>query len=120
MGPSKGAVASSDCCFIFGLPGNPVSAFVTFLQFVRPAILKMMGAINLDLPQLPARLTVDLTNEGDRAHYIRGTLEHGEFSPVGRQESHALFGLSQSNAFLRIGLGQSLKAGEIVDVQIWD
>src|SRR5438034_10702848 len=88
-------------CFIFGLPGNPVSAFVTFLQFVRPAILKMMGAINLDLPQLPARLTVDLTNEGDRAHYIRGKLEHGKFSPVGRQESHALFGWSQSNALLR-------------------
>src|SRR5216117_2797707 len=117
---SKGAVASSGCCFIFGLPGNPVSAFVTFLQFVRPAILKMMGAINLDLPQLPARLTVDLTNEGDRAHYIRGKLEHGKFSPVGRQESHALFGLSQSNALLRLGLGQSLRADEIVDVQIWD
>ena len=107
-------------CFIFGLPGNPVSAFATFLQFVRPAILKMMGAINLDLPQLPARLTVDLTNEGDRPHYIRGKLEHGRFSPVGRQESHALFGLSQSNALLRLGLGQSLRAGEIVDVQIWD
>jgi molybdopterin molybdotransferase len=120
MAPSKGAVASCDCCFIFGLPGNPVSAFVTFLQFVRSAILKMMGAINLDLPQLPARLTVDLTNQGDRAHYIRGKLEHGEFSPVGRQESHALFGLSQSNALLRLDLGQSLKAGEIVDVQIWD
>ena len=120
MAPSKGAVANSDCCFIFGLPGNPVSAFVTFLQFVRPAILKMMGAIRLDLPQLPARLTVDLTNEGDRAHYIRGKLEHGKFSPVGRQESHALFGLSQSNALLRLGLGQSLRADEIVDVQIWD
>src|SRR5882724_601924 len=120
MAPGKGAVASSDCCFIFGLPGNPVSAFVTFLQFVRPAILKMMGAINLDLPQLPARLTVDLTNQGDRAHYIRGKLEHGRFTPVGRQESHALFGLSQSNALLRLDLGQSLKADEIIDVQIWD
>src|SRR5438094_2709884 len=107
-------------CAVFGLPGNPVSAFVTSLQFVRPAILKMMGAINLDLPQLPAKLAVDLTNEGDRAHYIRGKLEHGKFSPVGRQESHALFGLSQSNALLRLDLGQSLKADEIVDVQIWE
>ena len=107
-------------CAFFGLPGNPVSAFVTSLQFVRPAILKMMGAINLDLPQLPAKLAVDLTNEGDRAHYIRGKLEHGKFSPVGRQESHALFGLSQSNALLRLDLGQSLKADEIVDVQIWE
>ena len=107
-------------CAVFGLPGNPVSAFVTFLQFVRPAILKLMGATNLDLPQVPAKLTVDLTNEGDRAHYIRGRLEHGRFTPVGRQESHALFGLSQSNALLRLGLGQSLKADEIVDVQAWD
>src|SRR6266567_9143767 len=62
-------------CAVFGLPGNPVSAFVTSLQFVRPAILKMMGASNLDLPLLPAKLAVDLTNEGDRAHYIRGKLE---------------------------------------------
>jgi molybdopterin molybdotransferase len=107
-------------CAVFGLPGNPVSAFVTFLQFVRPAILKMMGATYFNLPQVPAKLTVDLTNDSDRAHYIRGKLEYGRFNPVGRQESHALFGLSQSNALLRLALGQSLKADEIVDVQIWD
>ena len=107
-------------CFVFGLPGNPVSAFVTFLQFVRPAILRMMGATNLDLPQVPAKLAVGLTNDGDRPHYIRGRLEHGKFMPIGRQESHALFGLSQANALLRVAVGQSLKADEIVDVQIWD
>ena len=107
-------------CLVFGLPGNPVSAFVTFLQFVRPAILKLMGAANLDLPEVPARLTVDVTNDGDRPHYVRGKLDHGRFTPVGRQESHALFGLSQSNALLRIAVGESLKAGEIVDAQIWD
>jgi molybdopterin molybdotransferase len=109
-----------DECALFGLPGNPVSAFVTFLQFVRPAILKMMGATNLDLPEVPAKLTVDLTNDSDRPHYVRGKLEDGKFTPVGRQESHALFGLSQSNALLRVAMGESLKAGEIVDVQIWD
>jgi molybdopterin molybdotransferase len=107
-------------CFVFGLPGNPVSAFVTFLQFVRPAILRIVGATNLDLPQVPAKLTIGLTNDGDRPHYIRGRLEHGKFTPVGRQESHALFGLSQANALLRVTVGQSLKADEIVQVQIWD
>jgi len=107
-------------CFVFGLPGNPVSAFATLLQFVRPAILRMMGAANLDLPQVPAKLVGDLTNESDRAHYIRGKLEDGKFSPVGRQESHALFGLSQSNALLRLAVGQSVCGGEVVDVQIWD
>ena len=107
-------------CAVFGLPGNPVSAFVTFLQFVHPAILKMMGANNLNLPKTSARLTADLTNEGDRPHYVRGRIENGTFVPVGRQESHALFGLSQSNALLRVGVGESLRAGEIVDVQTWD
>jgi molybdopterin molybdotransferase len=106
-------------CAVFGLPGNPVSAFVTFLQFVRPAILKMMGAKNVDLRKVPARLTVDLANEGDRPHYVRGRAENGTFAPIGRQESHALFGLSQSNALLRLAVGESLRAGEIVDIQIW-
>jgi molybdopterin molybdotransferase len=107
-------------CAVFGLPGNPVSAFVTFLQFVQPAILKMMGANNLNLPKTSARLTVDLTNEGDRPHYVRGRIENGTFMPIGRQESHALFGLSQSNALLRLAVGESLRAREIVDVQTWD
>ena len=107
-------------CAVFGLPGNPVSAFVTFLQFVRPAILKMMGAKNVDLRKVPAKLAVDLTNEGDRPHYVRGRIDNGMFVPIGRQVSHALFGLSQSNALLRTAVGESLRAGEIVDIQTWD
>jgi molybdopterin molybdotransferase len=107
-------------CFLFGLPGNPVSAFVTFLQFVRPAILKMMGASDLDLPNMPAKLTVDLTNDSDRAHYLRGKLENGNFAPIGRQESHALFGLSRSNALLRVETGESFKTGEMVQVEVWE
>jgi len=107
-------------CAVFGLPGNPVSAFVTFLQFVRPAILKTMGATNFDLPKVPTKLSLDLTNDSDRPHYIRGKVEHGTFTPIGRQESHALFGLSQSNALLRVAVGESFQAGMIVDVRIWD
>ena len=109
-------------CAVFGLPGNPVSAFITFLQFVRPAVLKMMGASTgeLDLPKVSAELAVDLRNESDRSHYVRGRLENGKFSPVGRQESHALFGLSQSNALLRLGVGEARSGGESVGVQLFD
>src|SRR6266550_10665 len=98
-------------CAVFGLPGNPVSAFVTFLRFVRPAILKMMGACESELEpaKVPAKLMVDLGNDGDRARYFRGRFEAGKFSPIGRQESHALFGLSQSNALLRLAAGEELK-----------
>src|SRR5438874_72818 len=84
------------------------------------ALLKMMGATNLDLPGVPAKLIADLKNYSDRPHYVRGKLEGGKFTPVGRQESHALFGLSQSNALLRVAVGESFKADELVDVQIWD
>ena len=108
-------------CLVFGLPGNPVSAFVTFLLFVRPAILKLMaaGAEALRPTRLRAVTTAALANDSDRPHYIRGTLNNGSFSPIGRQESHALFGLSRSNALLRVAPGQTLAAGASADVFIW-
>lgn len=108
--------------YIFGLPGNPVSAFVTFLKFVRPALLKMAGAADefLCLCEVPARLANDVTNRGDRPHYLRGCLTNGVFSLAGRQESHALFGLSRANALLRIAPGSDLAAGANVTVELWD
>jgi molybdopterin molybdotransferase len=115
----EGNLVGSDHSLVFGLPGNPVSAFVTFLQFVRPAILRMMGAANLDLQKGPARLGIEVNNDGERAHYFRGKFEDGTFTPIGRQESHALFGLTQSNALLRLGPGENHKPGEIVEVEIW-
>jgi molybdopterin molybdotransferase len=109
-------------CAIFGLPGNPVSSFITFLQFVRPAVLKMMSASDgeLALTKVTAESDVDLHNDGERAHYLRGRFENGKFHTVGRQESHALFGLSQSNALLRLAPGESVKKGAAVELQLWD
>jgi molybdopterin molybdotransferase len=117
-----GRGAPSEGSLIFGLPGNPVSAFVTFLRFVRPALLKLMGAADADLElrKVPAKLIVDLHNDSDRVHYIRGKFEHGKFADVGRQESHALFGLSQSNAMLPVPIGARFKKGSVVDVEVWD
>jgi molybdopterin molybdotransferase len=51
---------------------------------------------------------------------MRGRIDNGTFVPIGRQESHALFALSQSNALLRVAVGESLKAGVTVEVQTWD
>jgi molybdopterin molybdotransferase len=79
-----------------------------------------MGAADFDLPRGSAKLLGDLTNESDRPHYIRGKFEDGIFTPIGRQESHALFGLSQANALLRLAAGESRKRGAIVDVHVWD
>jgi molybdopterin molybdotransferase len=107
-------------CSIFGLPGNPVSAFVTFLKFVRPALLKMSSASdeNLALREVPARLATEAVNDGERPHYLRGRLEGEIFTPTGRQESHALFGLSRANALLRIAAGARLPRGATVMVEL--
>jgi molybdopterin molybdotransferase len=105
-------------CAIFGLPGNPVSAFVTFLLFVRPAILRMMGAHEneLPLPTSDAQLTEEVQNRSDRPHYVRGRVAHGKFTPVGRQESHALYGLSRANALLRVPPAEVFPAGATVPI----
>jgi len=108
--------------FVFGLPGNPVSAFVTFLMLVRPAILKLMGASAAAsrLSRIRCELSEDVLNDGDRAHYFRGHHEAGRFSLVGRQESHALFGLSRCNGLLRLEPGGDLKAGSSVEIEAWE
>lgn len=99
---------------LFGLPGNPVSSFVTFMLFVRPALLKMLGAEAAHtLPRwLPVVAGTALTNPGDRPHYLRGTLNDGRFMPFGMQQSHALLSLSRADALLRLAAGQTLQAGE--------
>lgn len=105
-------------CAIFGLPGNPVSAFVTFLLFVRPAILRMMGAHEneLSMPASDAQLSEEVQNRSDRPHYVRGRVAHGKFTPVGRQESHALYGLSRANALLRVPPGEIFPSGASVPI----
>jgi len=111
-----------DRCLIFGLPGNPVSAFVTFLTFVRPTLLQLMGATNdaLALPRASARLTHEVTGDETRPHYFRGELAGRRFTVIGRQESHALFGLARANALLRVPPGKKLSAGSEVEVLLID
>lgn len=101
---------------VFGLPGNPVSSFVTFFCFVRPALLKMSGAANLRPAAHRAALAGAVSNPGERPHYLRGKWSSEKFAPFGRQESHALFGLSQSNGLVRLAPGEMRAEGETVEV----
>lgn len=105
-------------CYLFGLPGNPVSAYVTYLLFVRPAILKLMGAEDphLFLPQVRGELTMPQQNKGDRPHYIRGYYHDGTFTPQGLQQSHAIFSLAKANALMRLEPFTEMTAGDEVSV----
>jgi molybdopterin molybdotransferase len=113
---------SAGDCHIFGLPGNPVSAFITFLTFVRPALRKMAGAATeyFGLRKVPARLADEVKNAGDRPHYFRGVFDQGIFALNGSQESHALFGLSRSNALLRLDPQTSLSKDADLTVLLLD
>lgn len=107
---------------LFGLPGNPVSSYVTFMLFVRPAVLKLMGASaeNL-LPRLiPVTTAARLENKGDRPHYLRGVLKAGQFVPFGLQQSHAVLSLSRSEALLRLEAEQILQAGDAAQAWLLD
>jgi molybdopterin molybdotransferase len=99
-------------CSIFGLPGNPVSSFVTYHLFVRPALLKLMGAAKTEPRSIAVKVAHAVKNPGDRPHYLRGIVDEAQgFHSTGLQTSHALFGLSQANALLRLEPGQELSTG---------
>lgn len=102
---------------IFGLPGNPVSAYVTFVLFVRPALLRLQGSgeANIRTKVVTAHR---LRNNGERPHYLRGKLTGDSFALVGPQESHALFALSQADALVRLDAKQEVAEGETVDALV--
>ena len=107
--------------FLFGLPGNPVSAFVTFLLLVRPAIFKLQGAKEAFLPSHPAALAEPLQNRGARRHFIRVSVNaSGEVRSAGVQASHALSSLARANGLVNIPPETSWVAGTTVSVLRWE
>ncbi|MBI5173452.1 MAG: molybdopterin molybdotransferase MoeA [Candidatus Melainabacteria bacterium] len=92
---------------IFGLPGNPVSALITFHLFVKPALKILMGEKTPPPPlaTLKARLTASLKKKAGRLDFVRARLqadEEGNLSvtPTTGQDSHMLSGLASANALI--------------------
>jgi molybdopterin molybdotransferase len=100
---------------IFGLPGNPVSAYVTFVIFVRPALLGLQGWRGESNTRTNLVAGHALRNDGDRPHYLRGKVTGNSFALVGRQESHALFALSQADALVRLEPKQVVAEGGLLE-----
>ncbi|MFM2166341.1 MAG: hypothetical protein RIS79_712 [Verrucomicrobiota bacterium] len=107
---------------VFGLPGNPVSSFVTFWLFVRPALLRLMGASEAEVEPLMLSLPLAerMCHDGDRPHYIRGRLVKGRFESSGMQQSHALHALARADALLRLEAGETIEAGACGSVWLLD
>jgi molybdopterin molybdotransferase len=106
---------------IFTLPGNPVSAFISFEVFVRPAIRKMIGSSRLHRPSVKAVLQESLRSPDGRRQFARGRLQTGkdgthQVTPLGGQASHMLADLAYANALIVIPEQVTqAEAGKLVD-----
>ncbi len=104
---------------IFTLPGNPVSAYVSFQLFVRPALAALQGADDLSLPSVRATLTGPVRSPSGRRSYLRGVLDGSKVTPLSGQGSHQIAYLGRANALIIVPEWETqLPANDTVDVLI--
>ena len=100
--PQSFGLIGPDKTPFFGLPGNPVSAYVSFEVFVRPALRRMLGVEPITRPTVRAKLTAPVTSPPGKRTFARAqlTVEHGHYSvtPVGGGGSHLIASLAHANA----------------------
>lgn len=104
---------------VITLPGNPVSSYISFQNFVRPAINKLRGLGSTDRPRLAAEVTKPLDSPQSKRQFARGRfLDDGRVEPVGGgQGSHVMGGLAQADCLIVIPEGVAhVNAGDTVDV----
>ena len=105
--------------FLFGLPGNPVSALSTFRILVAPALLRLQGAIRCDPVPEQWPLAEALNNHGDRVHFARVSVGEEGVRLSGAQSSDAFKSLAQSDGLVEIPPRTVFPAGQIVKVRRW-
>jgi molybdopterin molybdotransferase len=103
---------------VWGLPGNPVSALVTFLVLVRPPLRRMQGRLHLHDRTIPVQAAEPIRSKPDKVHFYRIRLEPGDPYPlarsVGSQGSGILTSMTRADALLVIPEGrQGLEAGHV-------
>ncbi|MGB8652135.1 MAG: gephyrin-like molybdotransferase Glp [Mycobacteriales bacterium] len=106
---------------VFGLPGNPVSALVSFETFVRPALRRMLGASQITRPVVSALTTADLRSPLGKRSFLRVRLEvrDGAYvvTPVSGPGSHLMAGMARASALAVVPEGvEHVPAGSPVQV----
>jgi molybdopterin molybdotransferase len=105
MKPGKPMIfGKKDNTIVFGLPGNPVSTMVSFIEFVRPALLAMSGALTLKKPEIHAISDTAISKKPGRREYIRGifSIHEGAVHVIstGSQGSGILRSMSMANCLI--------------------
>ncbi len=118
--------ASTGGAVLFGLPGNPVAVMVTFLAYVRPALLRMMGSTRTAPPLLRATSTEAIRKKPGRTEYQRGTVTTGpdgslQVRTTGNQGSGVLSSMVQANGLIVLHHHQgNVAVGDPVDVMVFE
>lgn len=103
----------------FGLPGNPVAVFVTFVLLVRPYILRMQGAAATQVPAFRVKAGFAVTEAGTREEYLRVRVVNEGGGPVAQlypdQGSSVLTSLSWADGLAILPAGTTLQAGDSID-----
>ena len=124
MKPGKPlAVGRVGAASFFGLPGNPVSAMVTFYQFVQPALRRLAGELDVAPLHVRARCEVRLVKQPGRLEFQRGILRSDAggnlgVTTAGLQDSHVLSAMARANCFIILPLESAgVEPGDTVVVQ---
>ncbi|GAB6267436.1 MAG: molybdopterin molybdotransferase MoeA [Smithella sp.] len=110
---------------LFGLPGNPVSAMVSFEQFVRPSLLKMQGYKNIFRQTIKAICAEDFQKQAGFKHFIRAVVKKGKnkyvVTTTGDQGSGILKSMVTANGLIVMGENETrIEKGTEVTVQLLD
>jgi molybdopterin molybdotransferase len=117
---------NSQSAVLFGLPGNPVAVMVTFLAFVRPALLRLMGCTDAEPEFLQAHSSEPLRKKPGRTEYQRGTVTRDaqgrlQVRTTGNQGSGVLSSMVQANGLIVLHHNQGpVAVGDVVDVMVFD
>ncbi|BBH16898.1 molybdopterin molybdenumtransferase [Nocardioides baekrokdamisoli] len=103
---------------ILCLPGNPVSAYVSFVLFVRPALRKLMGHPDPVGHPIRARLAHEMTSPAGKTQFLRGAYADGIVSQVRGPGSHLIGALAAANALVEIPAEATILAAG-TDVNVW-
>ncbi len=120
------AVGRIGASVLFGLPGNPVAVMVTFLAFVRPALLRMMGSTAHPAPLLKAKSLEPMRKKAGRTEYQRGFVSSTPDGTLharttGNQGSGVLSSMVQGNGLIVLHHAQgNVAVGDEVDVMMFE
>jgi molybdopterin molybdotransferase len=107
------AFSTRGSTLVFGLPGNPVSAFVGFELLVRPALAALQGASEPRPGFLLGRLGVSLQRNAGRDELVRARIDdRGVVQPLRGQESHMIARAAHANALVLVPRGDGALAAD--------